>query len=551
MNTPLFPYSFRQMAACIVVALSLHAVSNAFAVAPPKNANTYDVNNRLTQVTYADGRQISYTYDAMGNILSVKTKVAAPPIVLLSGPITGSIGHPITDYLIQSNRPADVTGYVVGGLPAGLKANTTLVVNADGKPPGTVYGTPTVAGLFSISVSLKSTAGTGTPSAIAATISNPFSLSDDGFTLTGNFSGGIDPSLLAGGSLGGWLIVTTAANGSFTGSVQLGALKYAFKGVFDSLTGLAPGITIVRKTPLSNLTVNLSIAMTGANRGHITGTLSDGTTTVPVEINREAWSATNPATVFAGTVSTRYNLAAAVEAGHLGNNAYPQGHGYGALTVTKAGVASIAGVLQDGTAFSCSKALWLDGTVQVFVPLYLNLGVLDGTLLLDAGAGFSPADNSLTGSLFWKRPASTKVGDKLFAAGFETRVDMMGAAYTPPATGYRVLALGNTATHASVVLDLTGGGLAAPLETFLTLSTANKVVTFAPNDHVYSLTFTPTTGAFTGKFSVTGPARTVSCNGLILQDASTGLASGYGYFLLPGVLAADPTLSGSAWIGRP
>lgn len=520
--------------------------------AGPRNASTYDASNRLTQMTYADGRQVSYTYDAMGNLLTVKTRTGAPPIVIVGAAIKGSIGVAITDYAIQASRPADVTGYTVTGLPAGLKANTTLVVNADGKAPGTIYGTPTVSGAFSIIVSLKSAAGTGSPSTIKATVSNPFPGAEDGFSLTGAFSGAIDPSTLTGGGLGGWLTVTTSSNGSFTGTLQLGALKYAIKGAFNSQTGVAPGILIVRKAPLPNLMLTLAMATSGGSRGQVTGTLVEGVMPpLAVEINREVWNATNLATLFGGTVSARYNLSTDVEAAHQGSSTYPQGFGYASLTITKSGVATLAGVMQDGAAFTLSKVLWPDGTLPVFIPLYASLGVLDGSLQVSVGADFATADNALTGSLFWKKPPSTKAGDKLYAAGFETLVDVIGAAYTAPAAGYRVLALGNAATHVSVALDLKDGGLGAGFRTYLTLSTANKVVTFAPNDHTYSLTFTPATGAFTGKFSVTAPARIATFNGLILQDASTGLASGYGYFLLPGVLAADPTLSGSAWVGRP
>ena len=34
----------------------------------------YDANNRLTQVTYGNGVTVSYTYDALGNRLTKKTR---------------------------------------------------------------------------------------------------------------------------------------------------------------------------------------------------------------------------------------------------------------------------------------------------------------------------------------------------------------------------------------------------------------------------------------------------------------------------------------------
>lgn len=523
------------------------AAMSALAIAPPKNANTYDTNNRLTQVTYADGRQVSYTYDAMGNLLTVKTRLGAPPIAIVGEPIEGSIGIAITDYQIQANRPADVTGYMVSGLPAGLKANTTLLVNTDGKAPGTIYGTPTVGGAFSIIVTLKGASGTGTPSTVAATISNPFPITEDGFSLTGIFSGAIDPSSITGGNLGGWLIVTTTAGGSFTGTLQLGALKYPIKGAFDSQTGVAPGILITRKSPLPNLTLNLGLVMSGSNRGQVAGTLVEGVIPpVPVQINREVWSTTNLAGLYGGTVSARYNIAMDVEVAHQASNTYPQGFGYAALTVMKNGTTTLAGVMQDGATITLSKVLWPDGTLPVFIPLYSNLGVLNGSLLIDVGADYATTDNSIAGSMFWKRPASTKVGDRFYPGGFETNVDAGGGAYTPPATGYRVLNLGNGAAHTTEYLRLDDGSLLPGLQTAITIATANKVTAFTPNDHTYSLTFTPTTGVFTGKFTMPSPTRSTSFNGLIVPDMLLGTTTGYGYFLLPGPLAADPILSGGA-----
>lgn len=517
----------------------------------PHAANTYDINNRLTQVTYNDGRQVTYTYDAMGNITSVKTKTEAPPVVLVGSPILGAVGHPITDHQIQSNRPGDVTGYVLSGLPKGLKVNTKTVVNADGKGPGVIYGTPNAGGTFSIKVSLKSASGTSAPAIIPASIDTPFSTIEDGFNLTGGFSGAIDPSAIAGADLGGWLTIKTTATGAFSGTLQIGALKYAFKGAFDGATGATPSITIVRKTPLGNLTLDLTLGLTGNFRGQVTGTLADGSTTIALELNREIWSTKNPAMLFSGTSSARYNVVIDLDPVHVGDNGYPQGFGYASFTVNKTGSAKLAGKLADGTPVTLSKIIWPNGTLPLFIPLYASKGVINGFVTLGQGSNFSTTDNPADGQGFWKRPVSTKVGEKIYAAGFETTIYLTGGAYTPPGKGYRILDLGNGISHPLVSLELGDGGLASMLTTHLTLSTTNKVTAFAPNDHGYALVFTPATGIYSGRFAVDTPARKPAINGLVVPDMTAETSSGFGFFLLPGVFSTDPTLSGYSWIYKP
>jgi|SRR5215471_14572548 len=68
----------------MIVDLSAHAVRLAFAAlllaaagpATAAESYTHDAQGRLTDVTYADGSAIHYTFDANGNILSIVTSGA-------------------------------------------------------------------------------------------------------------------------------------------------------------------------------------------------------------------------------------------------------------------------------------------------------------------------------------------------------------------------------------------------------------------------------------------------------------------------------------------
>lgn len=509
----------------------------------------YDLNNRVTQVNYADGRQATFTYDEVGNILSIVTRNAAPPSIVVSQPLFLTVGSAMPDYAITLTRPAIIKSYAIKGLPAGLKANLTIKVNADGRNPGVIYGTPTTAGVYRVDLSTTTSLGVTAPVTLMMHVSNPFLSIEDGFGLAGQFSGVLPDSAINGGLGGSWVLKTTAT-GSFTGTLTLGAVKYSFAGNFNGLTGVAPAITITRKAPLANLTLNLTLdlATASTNRGRITGTLGDGTVTDTISAFREVWSKTLPAAFFADAPSSTYNTAFFLDTAHAADVDYPQGVSYARITADRLGKASIAGKLADGTTVTASTIFWPDGQVPLFVPLYTGKGSLTGTLML--GTGFAEdlvADNDVMGSLLWTRPSATS--GIVYKKGFATRVDSTGGVYVAPLKGARVLDLGTLAAHASIHLNLTSGGLIAPINPSLTVSTANLVTAITPNNNAIKLTFTSLTGLFSGEFAV--GTRKAKIEGLILPANPLNDSEAYGFFLLPGTTATSATLSGFSFIGRP
>src|SRR5579862_4981320 len=73
-------------------------------------AYSYDTLHRLSRVTYPDGRQVTYSYDDMDNVVSVAVLTGAAPAVFIDEAIVGAGGAPIADYQIKDDRPEDVTG---------------------------------------------------------------------------------------------------------------------------------------------------------------------------------------------------------------------------------------------------------------------------------------------------------------------------------------------------------------------------------------------------------------------------------------------------------
>jgi len=528
---------------CIVIGL-LPA-----ATAQQPSSYGYDLNNRVTLVNYPDGRQATFSYDEVGNILSIVNRNAAPPIIVVGQPLLLTASSAMPDYTITLSRTAVVKSYAVKNLPPGLKANLTSKVNTDGRNPGVIYGTPTTSGSFRVELIATTTLGATPPVNLMIHVSNPFSKVEDGFALAGQFSGVVDASVLSG-NLGGSLVIKTTSSGTFTGTLTLGLNKYLFSGSFNGTTGLTAPITLIRKAPFTTnltLTLALDLAANSPTRGSITGTLSDGGPPEALAAFREVWSKVLPAAYFAGSKGSVYNTALFLDSANLNNDTYPQGVSYARITADQLGKASVAGKLSDGTGITGSAIIWPDGRLPLFLTLYSGKGSLAGTLQISTGfAEDLVTDNEINGSMDWKRPAIT---GKLYNTGFTTSVDATGGVYTAPAKGSRVLDLGSAASHVPVVLNLTKGGLVGTLSSNLTISTANLVTAIVPNTNLIKLTFTSATGLVGGEFAV--GTRKAKIEGLILPANPLNDSEAYGFFHLPGAAVADPTLSGFLFIGRP
>jgi hypothetical protein len=217
--------------------------------------------------------------------------------------------------------------------------------------------------------------------------------------------------------------------------------------------------------------------------------------------------------------------------------------------VTLNGVAKLVGKLADGTGITQSRVLWPDGSLPVFVPLYRSKGVLNGRAVLEPGSDLAITDNLISGSAGWRRPVSTRAGDVLFAAGFDTNLAVLGGVYTPPLKGSRVLELGSGVSHGPVVMTLSRGGLTPALQSALTLAPASAVTAIVPNTNSISLKFVPATGLVSGSFKV--GSRTSKFSGVILPKTTADPSEAFGYFLLPGATKSEATLSGALYIGPP
>lgn len=468
---------------------------------------------------------------------------------------------------VSSDSTLAPTSFSVTGLPAGLKFNTTT---------GEVTGKPTtpkvVAGnVQPYTLSFKATnAKGGSPAATATLLINP--LPTQG---VGVFNGLVDRDPGLGGDFGGKINVSVTAAGTFTGSLALGASSYPLTGVLDSSTSSSTStvtLTAKRVPPLTPMPVSLTFAIDGTN-GKLTGTVTDGiiATPVPLLAWRNPWTTTNK-TSLAATYTSALDIKDASligtdAGGNPANVAYPQGHGYATVTIAATGGVTYVGKMADGVApATYSTTMATDGSIPVHLMLYVNTGSAHGwiTATPDAANPLNWINNGLPmldGTLDWNKNAQPAAStDRVYKAGIPKHdLTFAGGKYLAPPANTAVLGIDTSTPGATNArLTFTEGGLAGPapiqaatmagnLDLLITVTNKNAAVMPTPaataNPAGVTLVLTPTTGAFSGGFTLkndpdatdtTPPtamlSRAVTYSGLLITRKSVN--QGMGFFLL-------------------
>lgn len=225
---------------------------------------------------------------------------------------------------------------------------------------------------------------------------------------------------------------------------------------------------------------------------------------------------------------------------------YPQGYGYGTVSVTPAGLVTFSTTLADGTPAAGSSTIsepdtdnvvpadQHDGIVALFVPLYTKLGFLSGYVTLKD----APESDMLATDLQWMRPAITT--SHHFPAGWPTVISVgLKAATYEYGVSTNVLLAENGAAIETVdpegdgnaALVFGDGQLTESLVKNAFLSAANSattVVKVPDNDPTFTLKVAHKTGVFDGTFYHTDDT-IPTFKGIIYQKGAK--AGGYGYFL--------------------
>ena len=189
--------------------------------------------------------------------------------------------------------------------------------------------------------------------------------------------------------------------------------------------------------------------------------------------------------------------------GYDANPSLPAGDGFGTVKVNSSGQVSFVGTLADGAKVSQSATVSGSGYWPLYLPLYSGNGSLMSWV-----AFASNTNSDLAGRLIWlKQAVSTS---KYYPAGFTNECEAFGSVYR---STYPVLNLPNAS------LTFCGGGLASDITNSITIGSRNQVGT--PGKQL-KLSFSASTGTFSGTFLDPASNRSLPFSGAVFQKLNAG-----------------------------
>ena len=457
-----------------------------------------------------------------------------PEIVNLEFP-PAIVGGAFNYQIVVSDDPLyAATGYNATSLPRGLVIN---------KLTGAISGVPSVSGTFNVAVSARNAVGTTTQTV-------PLTVSALPSRFVGRFVAAL-PRMPVGefGELGGRLDMTLASTGAASGSVTVGASKFAFTGSIyvsgtDPLTATASATINVVRTA-GNLTLSFNLFDDDyLYDGQISGA---GNT-----LNFSGWRATYTMEQPPASLAGRYNIGLLPNVPASPPTPVPVGSGYATLSISGsptsnllAGSYSMVATLPDDTTFTTAAFVGPGGELLTYGYLYGTLGggsvVSTGTSLnINAAAPGGP----VTGEMTWTRPANAT---RRYKDGFTgLGLTAAGGLYT---AGDRLLA----AESAQLTFEGAGIDVASrnPDASFtIGLGTALPTRTASNEALTVFKGVAPITGLFNGSFALADDnpttalvnpkeyARAVNFKGMAV--AINGMQVGVGFFILPQIPTVSP-----------
>ncbi|MFO1477402.1 MAG: Ig-like domain-containing protein [Verrucomicrobiota bacterium] len=294
----------------------------------------------------------------------------------------------------------------------------------------------------------------------------------------------------------GLLNGTLKSSGSFSAKISLAGQTLSASGLF--LGDGSWSNSIARKN-LPPLSLQLQLDLAGDT---LSGTVSDGTWTVPLVAKRNVYSKTNLA-----PQAGKYTL---LIPGLEEPETQPGGDSFETVSIDTSGNVTLGGLLADNTKLSQKTILSAESQFPVYASLYSGQGVLLGWLTVA-----DVVTNDIYGTLGWiKQPVSNS---KLYPAGFvfTNGIAVAGSkfAYTKgvPLLGYT-----------NGVVEMSNGNL----EDFIYpifIGATGKVT----STNKLSVTISTSAGSFKGTVPNPATGKGISVNGVILQKQGYGS----GFFL--------------------
>ncbi len=230
--------------------------------------------------------------------------------------------------------------------------------------------------------------------------------------------------------------------------------------------------------------------------------------TIPTTNN---WSAE----LIADRVSFNSKLNPASQAGKYtmtlpGNTTSVAADGYGTVAVSTAGGITFVGVLPDGTKVAQKTFLSEDGHWPLYVPLYKTNGSLVSWVTFS-----NEVISDFSGLFTWFKQTNVA---KYYPGAFTNESIIAGSRFLPPTTN-AILNLSNA------LVTFTGGNLAADFTNTIAIDAKSKVINQSSNK--LSLTFSKSSGTFSGSVTPPTGGKAIAFKGAVLQKQTNGA----GFFL--------------------
>jgi len=283
----------------------------------------------------------------------------------------------------------------------------------------------------------------------------------------------------------GLLNTSVEKTGAFSSSFTVGDVSYLFTGKFS------PELTYTHTYNAHNqsLAVNYTMGVDEINATLVLNGTGDFTVT----------ARRNPHTLsgYPSPDAGKYNYALLSNTDPLNSTYY----GYGVMTVTPQGQATLAGTLADGTPFSEGTVMTGRGDIPVYIPTKSGMDSLAGCIHDDCGC--------LCGPISWDSPHE------------ELAIRMLGSIYQKPVAEVRALNLQNVIGNGLFLAY--GAGQNYLSSAYFTLEPSNAIVPVDLGPGHPSFNINAATGAISGAFYDPSFLTYVPISGVVLQKQNIGL----------------------------
>ncbi len=376
----------------------------------------------------------------------------------------------------------------------------------------------------------------------------------------------------------GWITGTlTPTTGAFSGRLLYNGTTTSFAAIF---MGNGSSVFNVAGQMRSTLTLaNGDVLSLSFASGQIGAQVQRaGSVWSRGSLERIAYTATNPipdalmnrSNAASTLISGFYSLALPAQAQPIARDrtTYPQGDGFGTISLARAGTFTATGILADGTGWTASGGLVSGQQASFFAQLLTHgmaarggtlTGTFSGTLRFDA----TQADSDLTGDdLLWTRAAVTELpgtsaaaqATQLYTAGWPNGiiVDGVGALYNSSRTLQSILGLSTSAANVgNSELVMSDGKLTSPVLVSALRIVDNLIARIPATNSTFTLTASASLGTMSGSFTPnwTSPSTVKpTFRGILLEKGNA--KGGYGFFRSNRLSDVNPEV-GRVLLGAP